>query len=399
MRWRDRINKKYTQISLYVIITVVIIYALSLVVKNAPQILREGMHWLGWFFKVIKPVILGFVFAYLMDPAVVFFEKRYQKLKTKKVFRRIVLPRTWGVVTAVLLLFIAFLGLVSLLVFTVTDQIRLANLDDIIALGQSFFDSLTDFYNSVLKKLGEWKIQSKELEQYVTNASAYIVTGLMNFARASFGSVSNLSDAITTLIFSFIIGIYFLIDGRMFLTYIRKINKALFPERVDQKMRSIVGDLDNVFSGYIRGQLIDAFVMMVLISLVLSITGVKFAILIGIFAGIGNLIPYFGPIVAYVSTSAICLIGGEFNTWIISMIALFLIQFIDGNVIGPKLLSNAIQIHPLIIIVSIIFGSALGGFLGMLLAVPIGAYIKLVFTRFIDHRLNRRLEMETKKKT
>ncbi len=399
MRWRDKINKKYMQISLYVIITVVIIYALSLIVKNAPQLLKTGMHWLGWVFKVIKPVVLGFVFAYLLDPAVGFFERRYQKLKTKKGFRKIVMPRTWGVVTAVLLLIIAFLGLVSLLVFTVTDQIRLANLDDIIALGQSFFDSLRDFYNSIRDKLGEWNIQSKELEQYVTNASTYLVTGLMNFIEASFGSVSSISGAITTLIFSFIIGIYFLIDGRMFLTYIGKISKALFPERADQKMRSIVGDLDTVFSGYIRGQLIDAFVMMVLISLVLSITGVKFAILIGIFAGIGNLIPYFGPIVAYVSTSAICLIGGEWKTWIISMIALFVIQFVDGNVIGPKLLSHSIQIHPLVIIISIIFGSALGGFLGMLLAVPVGAYIKLVITRFIDYRLSKKQELELKQKT
>lgn len=86
MRWRDKINKKYMQISLYVIITVVIIYALSLVVKNAPQILKEGMHWLKWFFKVIKPVILGFVFAYLMDPAVAFFERKYQSLRRKRAF-------------------------------------------------------------------------------------------------------------------------------------------------------------------------------------------------------------------------------------------------------------------------------------------------------------------------
>ncbi len=398
MSWKDKINKRYLQISIYVIITVVVIYALSLIVKSAPQILKGSMLWLGWLFGVVKPVILGFVFAYLMDPAVGFFERRYQLLKTKKGFRRIVMPRTWGVVTTVVLLFIAVSGLVSILVFTVTDQIRLANLDDIIALGQSFFDSLNAFYHTVLDKLGEWNIQSKELEQYVKDASTFIVTGLMNFAKASFGSVSNISGAITTIIFSFIIGIYFLIDGRMFLNYIRKISKALFPERLDHKLRSIVGDLDTVFSGYIRGQLIDAFVMMVLISLVLSITGVKFAILIGIFAGIGNLIPYFGPIVAYVSTSAICLVGGDFKIWIISMIALFVIQFIDGNVIGPKLLSNSIQIHPLVIIVSIIFGSALGGFLGMLLAVPLGAYVKLVFTRFIDHRLSRKRELEQSRK-
>ena len=135
--------------------------------------------------------------------------------------------------------------------------------------------------------------------------------------------------------------------------------------------------------------------MMLLISVVLSITGVKFAIVIGILAGIGNLIPYFGPVVAYAGTSLVCLISGDFKTFVISMIALLVIQFIDGNLIGPKLLSNAIQIHPLIIIVSIIFGSALGGFLGMLLAVPVGAYLKLIFVRFIDRRLKKKSEITT----
>jgi predicted PurR-regulated permease PerM len=134
--------------------------------------------------------------------------------------------------------------------------------------------------------------------------------------------------------------------------------------------------------------------MLLLISLVLSITGVKFAIVIGICAGIGNLIPYFGPIVAYVGTTLVCLMNGDIKTLIASLIALFVIQALDGNIIGPKLLSRSIQIHPLIIIISIIFGSALGGFLGMLLAVPVGAYIKLVFVRFVDHRIEHKEEMK-----
>jgi predicted PurR-regulated permease PerM len=75
------------------------------------------------------------------------------------------------------------------------------------------------------------------------------------------------------------------------------------------------------------------------------------------------------------------------------MISLFVIQALDGNIIGPKLLSRSIQIHPLIIIISIIIGSALGGFMGMLLAVPVGAYIKLVFVRYINHRLEHKEEM------
>jgi predicted PurR-regulated permease PerM len=78
---------------------------------------------------------------------------------------------------------------------------------------------------------------------------------------------------------------------------------------------------------------------------------------------------------------------------LISILALAVIQFLDGNLIGPKLLSRSIKIHPLIII-SLIFGSAIGGFLGMLLAVPVGAYVKLIFVRFVDHRMEHKEEQK-----
>ncbi|HEX3021861.1 MAG TPA: AI-2E family transporter, partial [Lachnospiraceae bacterium] len=154
-----------------------------------------------------------------------------------------------------------------------------------------------------------------------------------------------------------------------------------------RKISNIIKDADTVFSGYLKGQLTDALVMMCLISLVLSIIGVKFGMVIGILAGIGNLIPYFGPIVAYAGTILVCIINADYKLMVIAIIALFIIQTIDGNIIGPKLLSHSIQIHPLLVIISLIFGSAIGGLLGMLLAVPIGAFIKVRFVRYIDHRL------------
>lgn len=387
MKWKDRINKKYMQISLYVIFTVVVIYTLSLILKNMPAVASVVFISLGWIIQVIKPVILGFVFAYLMDPLVDFFERRYRRLTNIRGFRRIVAPRTWGVITAVGLLILAVSALISVLIFTVTDQVRPASLDDIIKLAQGFKNSFDAFFNSISAKLSEFNIQSPEFDKYFNSASAFILSNLKNFANSAITAVTNISGYLTTIIFSFIIGVYFMIDGRMFMSYIIKVFRALFSDKVNRGIYHIAEDLDHVFSGYIRGQLTDAFVMMLLISLVLSITGVKFAIIIGIFAGIGNLIPYFGPIVAYITTTLVCLINGEIKTLVISLIALFVVQAVDGNFIGPKLLSSSIKIHPLIIIVSIIIGSAIGGFLGMLLAVPVGAYIKLIFVRFINHRL------------
>jgi predicted PurR-regulated permease PerM len=387
MDWKSKINKKYMQISLYVIITVLIIYTLSLVLKNAPMILHEIMVKISWFINVIKPVILGFVFAYLMNPVVDHFEQKFLKLKEKKPFKRMKRPRTWAAFSSVMLLVIAISGLISLIVFTVTDQLRLANLNDIINLMTAYINNFTDFIRSIQNRLNDLNIESGEFNQYLSNASNYILNLLKGFANFTKTSITNFSSYLTTFIFSFIIGFYFMIDGRMFINYSKKILIALFSERMNKRIAGITHDLNQVFSGYVRGQLTDAFVMMILISITLSITGVKFAIVIGVFAGIGNLIPYFGPIVAYVSTIIICLINGDIKTLIISVIALFVIQAVDGNFIGPKLLSQSIQIHPLIIIVSLIFGSALGGFMGMLLAVPVGAYLKLVFVRFIEHRL------------
>ena len=394
MRWTDKFNRKYMQICLYLIITAVIIYSLSLVAKNAPTILHEIMGKVSWLIRVSKPVIFGFVFAYLLDPMTGFFEKKYRKIKSNKLLRKFHAPRTWAAVTSTVLLVVAVVGLISLLVFSVTDQIRLANLDDITKLGNELINSLNAFYNSILANLEKMDIQSQEFELYMKNAITLILDTIMNVVKTSLTSITNISGYLTTILFSFLIGFYFLIDGRMIINYIKKVCYALFSERKNQKISRISHDLDEVFSGYIRGQLADAFFMMLAISIVLSIIGVKFAFVIGIFAGIGNLIPYFGPIVAYISTAFVCLINGDMANLFVSMIALVIIQTIDGNFIGPKLLSRSIKIHPLIVIISLIFGSAIGGFLGMLLAVPIGAYIKLVFVRFIDSRIARKEEQK-----
>ena len=394
MKWKDKFNKKYMQISLYVIITAVIIYSLSLIAKNLPHIISVTMDKINWLIKVMKPVILGFVFAYLMDPIVSFFEQKYRKIKLIKIFRRFRAPRTWAAITSVIILMIVVIGLISLLVYSVTDQLRLANYNDIVKLGQDYMNGLNSLYQSIQGKLNALDIKYDGFEQYISNTTNFILNSVMDFAKASLSSISNISGYLTTFIFSFIIGIYFMIDGRMCISFIRKVCLALFSDNANKRMRGIMHDLDEVFSGYIRGQLTDAFFMLVIISTVLSITGVKFAIVIGILSGIGNLIPYFGPIVAYAGTTLACLINGDIRTWIVSMIALFIVQSIDGNLVGPKLLSRSIKIHPLIIIVSLIFGSALGGFLGMLLAVPIGAYVKLIIVRFIDYRLLHKQEMK-----
>ena len=122
----------------------------------------------------------------------------------------------------------------------------------------------------------------------------------------------------------------------------------------------------------------------VVVSIVLSIIGIQYAIVIGLLIGIGSLIPYMGPIVGYASIVVVGIATGDYKSMIIAAIALLIIQTIDGNLIYPKLLSSSVNIHPMIVIISLTVGANVGGLLGMIVAVPSGALAKVWFERLIN---------------
>ena len=98
------------------------------------------------------------------------------------------------------------------------------------------------------------------------------------------------------------------------------------------------------------------------------------------------MIPYVGPIVGYCAVVILCLPTASYHELLAGLISLFVIMLIDGNVINPRLLSSNIKIHPLLVVAALIGGGALGGFVGMLVAVPVAALIKLYFDRFLDKK-------------
>lgn len=384
MNMKKKLDRKYMQISLYVIATCIAIYVLSLVAKNAPVILSGLMVKLGQFYRIIKPIVFGFIFAYILNGVVNFFEVKLKKLKP---FRKKQSTRGLAVLVTFVLVALFFGFLITLVVYSVTDQIRLANFDDIIVLINGYSSSIKEFVEMLTEKLNSLNIQSAEIKQIIGNVSSVLMNAASNFINGAAGSVSSITSVLGTFFFSVIICIYFLIDGDMVKRNLRKISHAIFSDRFNERMKTLIEDADTVFSGYMKGQLMDAIVMMFLIGITLSIVGVKFAVIIGIIAGIGNLIPYCGPFIAYGASALVCLINGDIKKLIIAIVALLIIQGIDGNIIGPKLLSQSIEVHPLLVIISLIIGSSIGGLFGMLLAVPVGALIKVIFMRWIDHRI------------
>jgi predicted PurR-regulated permease PerM len=202
------------------------------------------------------------------------------------------------------------------------------------------------------------------------------------------GAGSRVLDTILALVIAF----YLLKEKVGFTQFGNRILEAFIPSRFTRKLKYFWEDADRVLSGYIRGQLIDALIMGTLIGISLAIIGIDFPIMIGIIAGIFNLIPYFGPVVGIAAAALMGLVSDHPIRALYAAITLMVLQQIDGAIIVPKVVGESVDLHPVAVLLSIVIAGSLFGIIGMLLAVPVTALLKLLFERYMNERLNKQKE-------
>ena len=350
---------------------------------HAPEIFASIMAGLNWLLKVAKPIIFGFVMAYILKPLNDFFTDRYARVKFLRKRSRLL-----GVFTVLLLIILVITAIASAIVYSVTHQLQFANLDETFKALTALTNSLTNFYESLLAKLNSLDIGSEQLTNSVGKISGAVIGFVQNLANGVLGSFADIAGYVTTVMFGLIIGIYFMVDGQHMTGYFSEVADAVFTERANARIRHFLNDVDEVFSGYIRGQLMDVAFMIVATSTAMMLTGISLAPIIGLLTGLANLVPYLGPFVGYASIILISIVEGKYQVMIASIIALLIIQTLDGNVIEAKFIGKSIKVHPLLVVIFLIFGNAIGGLWGMLLAVPVGAYFQKVFTNYVEKRKN-----------
>ena len=147
---------------------------------------------------------------------------------------------------------------------------------------------------------------------------------------------------------------------------------------------------NEIFCKFLASQFLDAIVVGILASIAMSIMNVKYAVLLGIFIGIFNMIPYFGAIIAVIISIIITILTGGLSRAIQMAIVVIILQQIDANIINPKIVGESLKMSPLLVIFSVTIGGAYFGILGMFLAVPIAAVLKLIICDFIDYNYKRK---------
>ncbi len=383
MKWKDKVNKRYIRMAVFFAVLILIYKVIDQLADHAPEIFASIMAGLNWLLKVAKPIIFGFVMAYILKPLNDFFTDRYARVKFLKKRSRLL-----GVFTVLLLIILVITAIASAIVYSVTHQLQFANLDETFKALTALTNSLTNFYESLLAKLNSLDIGSEQLTNSVGKISGAVIGFVQNLANGVLGSFSDIAGYVTTVMFGLIIGIYFMVDGQHMTGYFSEVADAVFTERANTRIRHFLNDVDEVFSGYIRGQLMDVAFMILATSTAMMLTGISLAPIIGLLTGLANLVPYLGPFVGYASIILISIVEGKYQVMIASIIALLIIQTLDGNVIEAKFIGKSIKVHPLLVVIFLIFGNAIGGLWGMLLAVPVGAYFQKVFTNYVEKRKN-----------
>lgn len=302
---------------------------------------------------VLKPFIISAVISYLLNPVVKVFEKRG-------------IRRIYGV----LIVYLIFIAIILLLSFVLVPKL----IKEISALALNI-PQYSKQMQELLKKFQDGYMNSglpesfkDVLDENILMLQSMILTVLQNIANGIIEIFSQLFNIIIVPVITF----YMLKDAE----YFKNQFILLLPKSKRMKFIVLLRDIDNVFGKYIRGQIIIASFVGMFTTIALVLIKVKYAFILGIFAGIANIIPYFGPFIGIIPTILFALLDSTGKA-LYAGGAFILIQQLESGFLTPRIIGKSVGIHPVYVIMSLIAGGKLFGIIGLILAVPALAAIKL----------------------
>lgn len=331
---------------------------------------------IGIFINILSPFAGGIVIAYILDPMVKFF---YAKLfKEKKGTRGF----------AILLAYAVAILLLMLLAWLVVPQI----VNSIGMLFTNFPSYIQGVQEMLLYVQSEYGIDLQQATKMLDDSEAMVkeiyamATDAMPQIVASIGSVASNFVAIFTSIAA---SIYMLADKDHLLHQLRTLAHAFLPEKVASNTLRICHYANVNFTGFFVGKIIDSAIIGVITFVAMTILRLDFAVLISVFIGITNIIPVFGPFIGAIPSVFILLLIDPLQA-VIFCVLILIIQQLDGNFIGPKILGSSIGISALWILFSIVVGGDLFGIVGMVVGVPVFATLYGLAQEFVHYALDKR---------
>ena len=380
------IDKKLIKYGIYVAVTSISIYIAYLIISNIGDIFGKSLDILRNIYKLIKPLFFAFIIAYLLFPitkAIENFLKNNTIFQVNKESSRRILAILFSYLSVIGIILGLLCGIYFMIGGQISNNITISNIVDEISLylNSNLFNSTS--ISDTIKNLNIPFIN--EIEPYILEAlqyvQKYITSNLGNFTSY----ILSIGSGIATFFISLILSIYVLKDSEYFINLWKKLYNLVFRKsKLGYDIGYVFKTVNETFSKFIKGQLLEAFFVGVLSAIALTIVGIDYAFIIGVIAGICNMIPYVGPIVGTILAAIMGLLSGNPLKILYAIISMLVVQQIDNNLLAPKIVGDSVGLHPVFTMMAILIGGNIGGLFGMLLSVPIAASFRVLFNNWYD---------------
>lgn len=340
---------------------------------------NEIGNWFKNFFDIIMPFLIGILIAYLL-----YIPARKIENKIKKNKMEIISKKARGI--SVFIVYVLAISGIALIIRFIIPAIA-QSVMDLINNFQNYYNLLLEKYNNLPE---ESIIKSKEVAVAIDQLKTIDFTQYINMSKLTeyAKGVINIASGIFDAFVALIVSIYILAERTQIRDFIKKLNYAIFGKKTAKSINKYFERTNDIFLKFLGSQFLDAIVVAILVSIAMGIMRVKYAVLLGFMIGLFNMIPYFGAIIAVVISFIITILTGGIPKAIIMVIIVTILQQIDANIINPKIVGESLKISPLLVIFAVTLGGAYFGVLGMFLAVPIVAVMKILVMDYIEYKNN-----------
>ena len=390
MRRHFRWDKKYLYwgVTAFCVIAAAILFYMAL---NYLPLLRQGLASL---LHILSPFVWGLVICYLLTPFMRLVEKKLFGPLSKKLYKNSKrrdgsrFARSMSVLLSELFLLAVLTALVCLII----PQLY-SSLQNMVANSPMYIETASRWITQLLEDF-------PEIEQYVSQTLGQVNDSLMKWIQNTvLPGLGSLISNVTSGVYYAIMGVYNLVIGIIVSVYVlsnleqfgasaKRILYSVFSVDIAKKILEGLEFTDRTFMGFINGKLLDSAIIGLICYIVCSILRMPYALLVSVIVGVTNIIPFFGPFIGAVPSSIIILLVNPVKC-LIFIAFIILLQQLDGNIIGPKILGSSVGINGFWVMFSIILGAGLFGFWGMLLGVPVFVILYAVITGSVTRKLKR----------
>lgn len=353
-----------------IIIISIAVLAVAFIIYNFKFISEK----LGFALGVMTPFLIGLFIAYLFAKPLEFFEK---KAKMKRPL-------------ALAVIYLIFVGLIVLAIAYVVPMV---------------IDTATRFANDLSRTAVNLPDLFKNsdlgpLEGIIKQNLSKLTAMLSDFSNYLISSLSSTLLSVTSTFLNFLLGIiisfYMLLDKEKIVAMFKRVNDALFSDKRSDALEAFFQSVNQVFSHFLRGLILEGMIVAAISFVALSLIGVRYTLVLAILIFLLYLIPTLGLLISMIPV-VVSTLTYDPTKALLALAVMLVIQQIDGNVLAPKIMGDVVGLDPFWILFAIMFFGALMGLPGIIFAIPFAAIVKMTATKYIEKKELQELEEERKK--